>query len=55
MRILQVVIFALGVLSFVAAVLFVGQEMGDVLWRVGVAALLVDLLCIKLWPSTKSA
>jgi hypothetical protein len=54
MRIVQVVIFTLGVLSFLAAALFIGQETGDTLWRVGVAAMLIDLVCTKLWPCAKA-
>lgn len=54
MRILQVVIFIFGVLAFFAAAFFTGQEAGDTLWRVGVAAMLVDLACTTLWPSAKA-
>ena len=55
MRNLQVAIFILGVLSFLAAVAFIGQEMGDILWRLGVAAMLIDAVCTRLWPAGKSA
>jgi hypothetical protein len=51
MRQLQVAIFILGLLAFVVALFFVGGEMGDILWRLGIAALLLDLVCLKLWPS----
>ncbi len=54
MRIVQIVIFAIGVLSFLAAAFFIGQGMGDTLWRVGVAAMLIDLACAKLWPCPKT-
>jgi len=52
MRALQLVLFGLGVVSFLAALFFIGADEGDTLWRLGVAALLLDLVCIKLWPSS---
>jgi len=55
MRNLQVAIFVLGVLCFLAAVAFVGQDTGDTLWRAGVAAMLVDAVCTRLWPGGKGA
>jgi hypothetical protein len=51
MRQVQIGIFTLGVISFVAAVLFIGDDTGDVLWRFGVCTMLVDLVLVKLWPS----
>ncbi len=53
MRILQAVIFILGVLSFLAAAFFMGQDSGDTFWRVGVGLMLIDLAYMKLWPSVK--
>jgi uncharacterized YccA/Bax inhibitor family protein len=55
MRQLQVGIFILGLAAFVVALFFVGGEMGDILWRLGIAALLLDLVCLKLWPSGSPA
>ena len=55
MRIVQLLIFVLGVLSFLASAFFVGQGMGDTLWRVGVGAMLTDLVCSRLWPATKTS
>jgi hypothetical protein len=52
MRALQVVIFCIGVLSFLVAIFFIGAEMGDTLWRTGMAFLLIDLVCVKLWPTS---
>jgi hypothetical protein len=54
MRIVQLLIFVLGVLSFLASALFVGQGMGDTLWRAGVGAMLVDLVCIRMWPAARN-
>lgn len=51
MRNLQAAIFIVGVLSFFASAFFIGQDMGDTLWRVGIAAMLVDLAWAALWPA----
>jgi hypothetical protein len=55
MRVVQIVIFTIGVLSFLASVFFIGQGMGDTLWRAGVAAMLIVLACARLWPGAKAA
>jgi hypothetical protein len=55
MRTLQLTLFAIGVLSFLAAALFTGEGTGDTLWRAGVAVILIDLMCMKLWPVTGSS
>ncbi len=54
MRAFQVLLFALGVAAFLAALAVAGSDLGDILWRVGVALMLVDLVVIKLWPAAKS-
>ena len=51
MRNLQVAVFIVGALSFLASALFVGQGMGDTLWRAGVAAMLTDLTWTVIWPA----
>ncbi len=50
MRILQIALLWLALVVFMAALSFAGTGTGDVLWRVGVAALLVDVVAIMLWP-----
>ena len=50
MRVLQVTVFALGGVALLAALAFVGSVTGDALWRAGIAVLLLDIVCIKLWP-----
>ncbi len=50
MRRVQVGLFVLALLLLVAALAFVGGVVGDALWRAGIAALLVDLVCLRLWP-----
>ena len=53
MRRVQVALFMLALVFLVAALAFVGDVAGDALWRAGVAALLVDLVCIRLWPAER--
>ena len=53
MHVVLIVIFALGVAAFLASVAFIGQGMGDTLWRAGVAAMLIVLACARLWPASK--
>ena len=55
MRNLQIVLFVIAALSFIIAVFFAGTEMGDILWRAGIAILLLDVVCIKLWPDKARA
>jgi len=40
----------LGFLLLLAAAAFIGEVVGDALWRAGVAALLLDLASMRLWP-----
>jgi len=51
MRYLQVLVFIVGLAAFIAAIFFVGTGTGDTLWRTGVATLLLDVVCIMLWPA----
>lgn len=51
MRRFKVGLFVLALLLLVASPAFVGGVAGDALWRAGVAVLLVDLVCMRLWPS----
>jgi hypothetical protein len=55
MRNVQVGMFVLGVVLFPGALLFIGQEIGDTLWRAGVAAMLIDVACASVWPSAKGS
>ncbi|MCU0234852.1 MAG: hypothetical protein MUE90_12580 [Thermoanaerobaculales bacterium] len=50
MRALQVALCVVAALVLVASAAFVGSVAGDALWRAGVAALLLDAVCIMLWP-----
>jgi len=53
MRPFQIVVFGLGTTALLAAACFIGKEMGNTLWRAGMATLLADLVCIQLWPCSK--
>ena len=48
----QVTLFVLAVISFITAAICTGSLAGDALWRAGVALLLGDLVCLRLWPSS---
>ena len=50
MRQIQITIFVIGLISFIAALFFIGQEMGDTLWRIGVAGMVTDIALMKLFP-----
>jgi hypothetical protein len=53
MRYFQVSLFILALAAFVAALFFVGSGTGDTLWRAGIAALMLDIVCMMLWPKPK--
>jgi hypothetical protein len=46
-------VFVLGAVALLTAACFIGKDMGDTLWRIGIAALLFDVVCVQLWPSCK--
>lgn len=52
MRQLQVGILVLALAALFAALFFIGSDMGDVLWRLAIAALLIDIVLMKLWPAS---
>ncbi len=55
MRLFQIIAFFAGVGAFLASACFVGSMMGDTLWKVGVAVLLGNIVCILIWPRAKGA
>jgi hypothetical protein len=55
MRRFQIAVLIAALASFVAALFFAGTNTGDVLWRVGVAVTLLDIVSIMLWPSCSQA
>ena len=50
MRWLQITFFALGSVSFLAALFFRGTLTGEDLWKAGIAIMLGDVVLILLWP-----
>jgi len=54
MRSLQILLFFLGLIAFIAAIFFIGSADGDTLWRAGIAVILLDAVFIRLWPNVKS-
>ncbi len=53
MKQFQIVVFVLGAAALIASACFIGNVMGDALWRAGVATLLFDVVCLQLWPPAK--
>ena len=53
MRLFQIIAFFFGVAAFLASAGFTGTAMGDTLWKVGVAFMIGNIVCIPLWPSPK--
>jgi len=51
MRRFQVAALIAAFATFIVALFFAGTDTGDVLWRVGVAVTLLDIVTIMLWPS----
>jgi hypothetical protein len=50
MRQFQIIAFLLGVAAFLASACFIGAMMGDTLWKVGVAIMVSNIVCVLLWP-----
>ncbi|MHC4093714.1 MAG: hypothetical protein ACYSVY_26165 [Planctomycetota bacterium] len=54
MKNLQLLLLAAAVVSFGAAPFFIGNDMGETLWRAGMAILFVDTVSQMLWPTRVS-
>ncbi len=54
MKNLQLLLFSVAVVLFVAALFFIGNDMGETLWRAGMAILFVDTVSLMLWPTRVS-
>ena len=57
MRPEQVAMYVLACAAFVAALFFIGKDShwGLTLWRIGIATLLFDIVCIMLCPCPEGA
>ncbi|MBP7053236.1 MAG: hypothetical protein KBE65_19690 [Phycisphaerae bacterium] len=53
MRRFQIALFILATASLLGSAFELGPGSGDYLLNAGFAVLLIDVVCIQLWPSTK--
>ncbi len=53
MRIFQIVVFVLAIVSFLLSLFFIGQDAGDAFWRGGMAGMMGDIVLILLWPTRR--
>lgn len=49
MRYFQIILFFIAIIVYILSLFYIGDIVGDVLWRVGTAILLFDIACIMLW------
>ena len=54
MRYLQIVLFFIGLIAFILAAIYAGGTTGDIMWRAGMAILLIDVVCVMLWGKSNS-
>ncbi len=55
MRLFQIIAFCFGVAAFLVSACFTETATGETLWKVGVAIMIGDIVCILLWPSPKQS
>lgn len=53
MRKFQIIVFVLATASLIIAACLIGKEAGNEFRRIGIAALLFDVVCLHLWPTAK--
>ena len=53
MRWFQITLFILATASLIGSAFELGPGSGDYLLNAGIATLLIDVVCIQLWPSAK--
>lgn len=53
MRQFQIIMLILGAASLIASAFGIGKDFGKILYKTGIAFLLLDVVCIQLWPSAK--
>lgn len=53
MRQSQIALFVLGTAAMIGSAFGIGRDFGETLWKTGIAVLLIDLVCLQLWPSTR--
>lgn len=53
MRKAQIILFIAGAASLLASAFGLGKDYGETFYNAGIAILLIDLVFIQLWPTTK--
>ena len=53
MRQAQIALFVLGATSLTASAFGLGSDYGEMFLKTGIALLLIDVVCIQLWPAPK--
>ena len=53
MRYVQIAICVLGAASLILSAFGIGKDYGETLYNAGIALLVLDVVCIQLWPSIK--
>ena len=53
MKRVQITVFILGAAALIGSAFGMGKDFGETLYKTGIAFLLIDVVCILLWPSAK--
>lgn len=53
MRLAQIILFILGTAALLASAFGAGPHYGEFMYKTGIALLLVDVVCIQLWPKDR--
>ncbi|MFQ5506309.1 MAG: hypothetical protein ACE5F1_16190 [Planctomycetota bacterium] len=51
MRKLQLIVFGIGIVAYLAAAANAGSELDNILWKTGIAAMATDVAMLLLWPA----
>jgi hypothetical protein len=51
MRSTQIILFFIAIIVFIISLFFIGDITGDIMWRAGMAILLLDVVFIMLWQN----
>ena len=54
MRFVQIFLFIISIFLFFIAAFFYMSILGLILWRAGIAILLLDVVCLLLWPTAQA-
>ena len=53
MRQAQIALFILGTAAFIASAFGAGPHYGELMYKTGLALLLIDVVCVLLWPKVQ--